>query len=121
MKGAYTNDHYYRLKTEQRCRTRGVYPFGLVHRFRVTSDSGNRRMQPRRELLRCGIFAPFSGADAIQERSHIKSYVQGEKPIMIIKLAPINENNLEAVLALSVWEDQPFIEAAGQETPASTQ
>ena len=25
----------------------------------VTSKSGNRRMQPRRELLRCGIFAPF--------------------------------------------------------------
>ena len=34
MKGAYTNDYYYRLKTEQRRRTRGVvYPSGLVRRF----------------------------------------------------------------------------------------
>ena len=60
MKGAYTNDYYYRLKTEQRCRTRGVvYPFDWVHRFRVTSDSGDRRMQPQRELLRCGFFVPY--------------------------------------------------------------
>jgi len=52
---------------------------------------------------------PFSGADAVQERLHIKSYVQGEKPIMIIKLEPINDDNREAVLALSVREDQPFV------------
>ena len=28
---------------------------------------------------------------------------------MIIKLEPINENNRDAVLALSVREDQPFV------------
>jgi len=27
MKGAYTNDYYDRLKTEQRCRTRGYTPW----------------------------------------------------------------------------------------------
>ena len=79
MKGAYTNDYYDRLKIEQRRRTRGVaYPFGSVHRFRVTSDSGNRRMQPRRELLRCGFFAPFLGVDTIQDDS-IPNYMIKEK------------------------------------------
>ena len=51
----------------------------------------------------------FSAIDVIRERLHIKSYVQGEKSIMIIKLEPINDNNRDAVLALSVREDQPFV------------
>ena len=33
---------------------------------------------------------------------------------MIIKLEPVNDNNREAVLALSVREDQPFV--AGNQT-----
>ena len=32
-----------------------------------------------------------------------------EKKLMIIKLEPVNDNNREAVLALSVREDQPFV------------
>ena len=110
MKGVYTSDYYYRLKTEQRRRTRRVvYPFELVRRFWVTSDSGNRRMQPRWELLRCGIFSSFFRIRRHAGRLPVKSYVQGEKLIMSITLEPINDNNRDAVLALSVREDQPFV------------
>ena len=41
------------------------YPLWLGAPFWVTSDSGDRRMQPRRELLLCGIFMPIFAKQAL--------------------------------------------------------
>ena len=38
---------------------RDLSPLVFVRRFQVTSESGSRRTQPQRELLRCGFLCAF--------------------------------------------------------------
>ena len=49
----------------------GYTPLDQRAVFEVLSDSGNRRMQPRRELLRCGIFAPIFSRQYNAKTIHI--------------------------------------------------
>ena len=61
-----------------------------------------------RKLLAAALFYPLSEADSTQERYTLTTQIR-RYLFMEIKLIPIDDQNREAVLALSVREDQPFV------------
>ncbi len=52
----------------------GRIPPRFVAPIQVTSDRGNRRTQPQRELLHCGISMPFLRGIMNEKRDEIKGY-----------------------------------------------